>query len=128
METVQRKPRLLFRMEAHPPCVTFDDGKDWRRNLPWLRYAGSTWSYADPDVIRVEIDEWLVVLAGHNLEPLFAAIEGHTLASIRPHTEWTNTLDRERDSFVTSIRFVRVSALTPQAKQKMSNQTGPRPQ
>ena len=64
------------------------------------------------------------MIAGHNLEALFASIEGHTLASIRPHPEWTNTLDRERDSFVTSIRFVRVSALTPQAKQKMSNQTG----
>jgi hypothetical protein len=69
-------------------------------------------------VIRVEIDECLVVLAGHNLEPLFSAIEGHTLASIRPHLEWTNTLDRERDSFVTSIRFVRVSALKPPATRK----------
>jgi hypothetical protein len=96
----------------------------WRRNLPWLRYAGSTWSYSDPDVIRVEIDEWLVVLGGHNLKPLFAKIEGHTLASIRPHPEWANTLDRERDSFVTSIRFVRTSTLTPQAKQKIFNQNG----
>jgi len=124
METLQRKARLFFETKAHPAGVTFDDGSDWRRNLPWLRYAGSDWSYAEADVLRVEIDEWMVVLSGHNLGPLFAAIEEQTLASVRAHPEWKDGQDWESDSFVTAIRFVHALALAPQAKRKTPCQLG----
>ncbi|MGH7996702.1 MAG: hypothetical protein ACREFX_10160 [Opitutaceae bacterium] len=124
METLQRKARLFFETKARPASVTFDDGKDWRRNMPWLRYAGSNWSYPEPDMLRIEIDEWIVMLSGHNLGPLFAAIEEQTLASVRAHPEWGDARDRELDSFVTAIRFAPASAFAPQVKRKAPRQLG----
>jgi hypothetical protein len=59
MEIVQRKPRQFFDRSGHAVHVTFDDGKDWRRSLPWLHFARANWSYADPDTIRVVIDDWI---------------------------------------------------------------------
>ena len=87
METVRAKPRLFFETANHAYHVTFDDAKDWRRILPWMRFAGAHWSHAEPDLIRIEIGEWLVTLGGHNLEPLFAAIEDQTLKTVRANPE-----------------------------------------
>ena len=116
METIERKARHFFETTPHARNVTFDDAKQWRRNLPWLRYVGAHWGYAEPDTIRVEIDEWVVFICGHKLGPLFRAIEEQVLASITAHPEWKNEMSREPDTFATSIRFVRFSTLVPASK------------
>jgi hypothetical protein len=123
MDAPQRKARLFFETKPQPHNVTFDDGKDWRRNLPWVRYVGAHWSYADPDVIRLEIDEWEVVLSGHNLAPLYAAVEEQALASVRAHPEWEHEAVREPDTFATRIRFVRLSAFPASRKRKQPRQS-----
>jgi len=122
MDAVQRKPRLHFDMTQHPIHVTFDDAKDWHRNFPWSHYSCAFWSYADPDTIRVEIDEWLVLICGHNLGALFRAIEDHTLVRVSAHPEWEHDRDRGLDTFATGIRFVHLSALPPTGKGKPQRQ------
>ena len=122
MDTVQRKPRLHFDVTQHPTHVTFDDGKDWRRNFPWSHYGHAFWSYADPDMIRVEIDEWLVLICGHNLGPLFRSIEEHTLLRVTAHPEWEQDRDRCIDTFVTGICFVHLSAFRATGKEKPPRQ------
>ena len=123
METFQRKPREFFDTTQHPSHVTFDDAKDWRRNFPWSHYGCAFWSYADPDTIRVEIDEWLVVICGHNLGPLFRAIEEHSLVRVSAHPEWEHDRDRGSDTFVTGIRFVHQSPISaPAGKQRPQRQ------
>jgi len=102
--------------------VTFDDGQPWRRNLPWSRYTGANWDYADPETIRVEIGDWQVVICGHNLESLFKAIETEQLQRIRAHPEFANDPNREPDVFATSIRFVHLSALALAEKRKPQRQ------
>lgn len=87
-----------------------------------MRYAGTDWSYAEPEMIRMEIDEWSVLICGHKLGPLFVAIEDHTLARVRAHPEWEHDRDHEPDTFVTSIRFVRQSALNTPGKQNRASQ------
>jgi hypothetical protein len=98
-----KKPRQHFDTAPHPTHVTFDDGKT-RTNLPWMHYARARWEYAHPDVIKIEISDWVVVLTGYNLGPLFVAIEEHTLLRVRAHPEMSVTNDD--DSFVAEIRFV----------------------
>ncbi|MEO7799739.1 MAG: hypothetical protein ABIY47_18645 [Opitutaceae bacterium] len=122
METIQRKPRLFFDTTQHPSHVTFDDSKDWRRNFPWSHYGCAFWSYAEPDTIRIEIDEWRVVIWGHNLGPLFTAIEDRSLLRVRAHPESEHDQERGRDTFATSIRFVHLSALPPTGKGKPQRQ------
>ena len=80
---ILRKPKLHFDTEENSSHVTFDDGKDRRRNIPWLHYVEANWDYDEPDVIRLKIGEWLVVLRGNNLAPLYLAIEKRTLARVR---------------------------------------------
>ncbi|MFT3784163.1 MAG: hypothetical protein QM790_19315 [Nibricoccus sp.] len=101
--TLQRKPKLHFETEANPSHVTFDDGKESRRNIPWHHYVEARWEYAEPDVIFVEIAEWVVVLRGHNLGPLFLAIEMRTLLRIRAQPELAQEREREADTFVVEI-------------------------
>jgi hypothetical protein len=67
----QRKPKLHFDVAANPSHVTFDDGKEQRRNIPWLHYEQACWDYAEPDTIRMEIGDCVVVIRGQNLGPLF---------------------------------------------------------
>lgn len=122
MEIVQRKSRQFFDTSGHAVHVTFDDGKDWRRNLPWLHFARADWSYADPDTIRVIIDEWLVMICGHNLEPLFRAIEEQTLVRIRAYPDWEHDQNRTVDTFATSIRFAHVAAFSRPGSQKRASQ------
>ncbi len=102
-----RKPKEHFDTVAHPSHVTFDDGKNIRRNIPWLHYVEARWDYAEPDTIRMEIGDWIVFLSGHNLGPLFAAIESHTLVRVRAQPELAQDREREVDTFVVEIRFVK---------------------
>lgn len=106
-QPVLRKPRLHFDVVANANSVTFDDGKDLRRNIPWLHYVEARWEYAEPDTIKVDIGDWLVVLSGHNLDPLFHAIEEHTLMRVRAQAGWKEDSERTMDTFVTEIRFLK---------------------
>jgi hypothetical protein len=105
-----RKPKLYFDAGANPSHVTFDDGKDQRRNLPWMHYVEAHWEYAEPDTIKIEIGDWLVVVRGHNLAPLFLAIEEHTLARVRAQPELQADREHEADTFAVEIRFTKPPA------------------
>src|SRR4051812_47522095 len=102
----QRKPKLHFDVAAHPSHVTFDDGKEQRRNMPWLNYEEANWGYAEPDLIRMEMGDCVVELHGHNLGPLFQAIEEQTLFRVRAQPELKREREREGDTFVVGIRFL----------------------
>ncbi len=104
---VARRPRLFFDEGHHPATVTFTDDTGTRRNLPWSHFYCAVWSRVDPTTIRIEIGEWQVVISGHNLEPLFAAIEGPRLARVQTYPEFADDPAHEVDVFATSIRFVR---------------------
>lgn len=101
-----RRTRRYFDEEPRPAGVTFDDGERSRWNLPWMRFAGAGWDHSDPATIRMEIGEWQVVITGHNLEPLFRAIEQGRLARVRAHPEFADDPAHEDDVFATSIRFI----------------------
>ena len=102
-----RKPRQHFDLAAHPSHVTFDDGKELRRNLAWMNYTEARWEYAEPDSIKVEIGDWLIVISGYNLAPLFAALEEQTLVRVRAQPELKLDRERESDTFATAIRFLK---------------------
>jgi hypothetical protein len=102
---ILRKPKLHFDTEENPSHVTFDDGKDRRRNIPWLHYVEANWDYDEPDVIRLKIGDWLVVIRGNNLGPLYLAIEKRTLARVRAQPDMAEDREREMDTFVTNLRF-----------------------
>jgi len=119
---IQRKPKLFFDQDQSPRSVTFDDGTRWMRSLPWARFAEAVWDYTDPASFRVEIGDWQVVICGHNLGPLFEAIETARLQRVLAHPEFADDPARESDVFATSIRFVHLSALAGLGKEK------PRPQ
>jgi hypothetical protein len=104
--TTLRKPRLHFEVAANPSHLTFDDGKEQRRNIPWLHYTESRWKYDEPNTIRMEIAEWCVVIRGHNLGPLFRSIEERTLQRIRAMPELAENIACEADTFATEIRFL----------------------
>ena len=112
MDLPLRKPRALFETTLHPSHVTFDDGHNLRRNFPWTHYVEARWSYGEPDAIQVFIGEWLVILIGHNLAPLFAALEEHTLLRVRAQSGPDNR-ERESDSYVTKIAFAKVPEFPP---------------
>jgi hypothetical protein len=105
--TSLRKPRQHFDVATHPSHVTFDDGKEMRRNLAWVNYTEARWEYAEPDIIKVEIGDWLIVITGYNLTPLFAALEEQTLVRVRAHPELKLDREREGDTFATAIRFLK---------------------
>lgn len=105
-----RKPKLYFDAGANPSHVTFDDGKDQRRNLPWMHYVEARWDYAEPDTIKIEIGDWLVIVRGHNLAPLFLAIEEHSLVRLRAQPELHTDREHEADTFAVEIRFTKPPA------------------
>jgi hypothetical protein len=115
--TVLRKPRLHFDAAVHASHVTFDDGKELRRNLPWLHYIEARWEYGEPDILKIEIGGWLVVLRGHNLGPLFLAVEDHSLLRVRAQPDLGRDQQREMDTFVTELRFTKLPAGGSGAKQ-----------
>ena len=104
---VLRKPKLYFDAAPHASHVTFDDGKDLRRNIPWSLYVEARWEYLNLQAIALEIGDWLVVLKGNNLEPLFRAIEEHTLVRVCAHADWANSVDRAMDTYLTEIQFTK---------------------
>jgi hypothetical protein len=103
-----RKPKLHFDTATHPSHVTFDDGHEQRRNIPWLHYAEARWDYAEPDLIKLRIGECLVLLRGHNLSPLYAAIEEHTLMRVCAYPKFCDEPEREPDTFVREIHFAKL--------------------
>jgi hypothetical protein len=102
-----RKPKLLFDVVGNPSHVTFDDGKELRRNIPWLHYVEARWDHSELDTIKVEIGDWLIVISGQNLGPLFLAIEDRTLARVRAQPRLREDREREFDTFATEIRFTK---------------------
>ena len=105
-----KKPRLHFDTAQHPSHVTFDDGKEMRRNLAWMNYTEARWEYAEPDTIKVEIGDWLVVITGYNLAPLFVVLEEQTLLRLRAQPQLKLDREREGDTFATEIRFLKATA------------------
>lgn len=103
---VQRKPRLYFDTDAKPSHVTFDDGKEQRLNLPWSLYVETRWDYlTEPDFLRMEIGDYVVVVRGHNLGPLFQAIEDHALLRVKARADLEEDRGNEPDTFVTGVVF-----------------------
>lgn len=90
-----RKPKLHFDAAAHPSHVTFDDGQKACRNLAWAHYSEARCDYSEPDTIKIEIGPWLIVLRGHNLGPLFSAIEEQSLMRVCARPELAEDLGRE---------------------------------
>jgi len=103
-----RKPKLHFDVVANTHHVTFDDGKNQRRNVPWMHYIQARWDHTNLDTITIEIGECVVTILGHNLGALFLAVEERTLARIRALPLLMQDRDREHDSFATEIRFTSV--------------------
>lgn len=116
-QPVFRKPRQFFDTSQRPSHVTFDDGKLERLNLPWAHYLDGRWSYAEPDTIKVTIGDWLVVITGHRLEALYAAIAAHTLSGVCAHPEFLEDAEHDADSFATEIRFQKAPSATKQRGQ-----------
>jgi len=100
-----RKPKLHFDSAPRPEAVTFDDGKTERRNFPWMTHVVTRWAYEEPDMIRVKIGECMVTIRGHNLGPIFQALEEHTLMRVRAQPGLADQRENERDTFVVEIRF-----------------------
>lgn len=48
---------------------------------------------------------WPTELTGHNLAPLYAALEDHSLARLRSQPTSHVSAEHEMDTFATSIRF-----------------------
>jgi len=104
---------MFFDEEVHPANVTFDDGESSRRNMPWSHFRCADWDYADPTAIHVEIGDWQVVISGHNLEPLFGAIEVARLARVRAYPDFADDPAHEADVFATNIRFIHLASASP---------------
>ena len=109
-----KKGRQYFDTAARPSHVTFDDGRERKRNFPWAHYVEARWDYEEPDTIYVTIGDWLVVINGHNVSPLYVAIEDHTLMRVRAYPQYEGQTAHDDDSFATGIRFVK--APTPPKK------------
>lgn len=100
-----RKPKLHFDTDDSPTHVTFDDGKAMLRTIPWSHLAEARWEHTVPDIINITIGNWLVVVRGHNLVPLRAAIEEKTLLRVRALPNLKHEPDREIDTYASEIRF-----------------------
>lgn len=105
--TLLRKPKLHFDTTANPSHVTFDDGKGMRRTIPWPHLVEARWESAEPDIVKIEIGEWLMVLRGHNLGPFYAAIEEKTLLRVHAQPVLEQEREREIDTYLTEVRFTK---------------------
>ncbi|MGC4073988.1 MAG: hypothetical protein QM760_16050 [Nibricoccus sp.] len=108
-EPIIRKPKMHFDTTAQPPNVTFDDGKHVRRNLPWHDYVETRWDHATAAIIKIIIGDWRIELRGHNLAPLFQAIEDNSLARVKAQPALKEDAARVIDTFVTDVVFTRLS-------------------
>lgn len=104
---VMRKPKLYFDTASNPSHVTFDDGKEMRRAIPWPHLVEARWGYAEPDVIKIEIGGWLTLIRGHNLGPLFVALEEKTLLRVRAQPALEQDREREMDTYAIEILFTK---------------------
>lgn len=102
-----RKGRQYYDTAARPSHVTFDDGKQRKRNFPWGHYVEARWDYEEPETIYVTIGDWLVVITGHNIDALYTAIEDHSLTRVQAHPAFEDDPGHAADSFATQIRFLR---------------------
>ncbi|ACB74482.1 hypothetical protein [Opitutus terrae] len=101
-----KKPRQHFDTSPRPVHVTFDDGKNQSRNFPWEHYIEGRWDYStEPDTLKIELGDWVIVITGHNLRPLYLAIEERTLMRLRAQPELAERMEREAESFATEIHF-----------------------
>jgi hypothetical protein len=108
--------------------VAFDDGTETRRNLAWMNYTESRWEYAEPDTIKVEIGDWLIVITGYNLAPLFVALEEKTLVRVRAHPELKLDREREGDTFATAILdFLKAAGSNRTAQKQIWAEPGANP-
>jgi len=78
-----------------------------KRNFPSAYYVEARWDYAEVDTIKLTIGYWLVVIAGCNLNPLYAAIEDRTLSRLSAQRDLEGNSEHEADSFATEIGFMR---------------------
>ncbi|HEX2854331.1 MAG TPA: hypothetical protein VHO24_13930 [Opitutaceae bacterium] len=62
---------------------------------------------SEPNTIKVQIGDFVIVITGHNLAPLFLAIEDRTLTRICAHPEFRQDREREIDTFAVEIRFAK---------------------
>ena len=103
-----RRVRQYFETELRPPVtVIFDDGK-MERCLPYAQFNEAYWPHRDRNTLNVEIGNWLVVLRGQNLAPLFEAISNHTLRRVDVLAQLLpggSMGIEEADTFVTEILF-----------------------
>ncbi len=117
-----RKPKLFFETAVNPPHLTFNAGEQ-KKNLPWLHYAEARWDAYEPDFLKIEIGEWLVLLRGYNLGPLFAAIEEHTLQRLSALPDLEQKPEHIHDTFVVEIRFVSKCGKGKAAAAKLGKRT-----
>jgi hypothetical protein len=102
-----RKSKLVFDVVANPSHVTFDDAKERQRTVPWMSFVEANWEYAELDTIKMEIGDWLIVISGQNLGPLFQAIQDRTLTRIRAQPRLREDRERQLDTFATEIHFTK---------------------
>jgi hypothetical protein len=102
-----KKGRQFFDTAPRPSHVTFDDGRQRKRNFPWGHYVEARWDYEEPESIYVTIGNWLVVISGHNIASLYTAIEDHTLTRVGARPDLEDNAAHADDSFATEIRFVK---------------------
>lgn len=101
-----RKPKLYFDVGSNPSNVTFDDGKIHRRILPWMHFSEARWDHGEPNIVTIQIGDWLVTISGFNLAPLLRAIEEQTLVRLcaRPEQRSADG-EHQADTFATKIEF-----------------------
>ena len=47
----QKKGRQYYDTATRPNHVTFDDGRQRKRNFPWGHYVEARWDYEEPETI-----------------------------------------------------------------------------
>ena len=102
----QRKPKPYFDTAANPSHVTFDDGLDDCCSLPWMSFVQARRARSVPNTIQIQIGDFVIVITGQNLAPLFLAIEDRTLTRVCAHPEFRQDREREIDTFAVEIRFI----------------------
>ena len=108
-DPIIKKPRLHFEATSRPPHITFEDAAAVRRNMPWHSYVETFWDPANASTLKVTIGDWHIELRGHNLAPLYLAIEEQTLLRVRAQPELKQDPARVIDTFVTEIIFTRIA-------------------
>jgi len=109
-----KKGRNFFDTTPRPSHVAFDDGKKRKRTLPWAHFVEAHWDYDEPDTIHITIGDWLIVISGHNIDPLYTAIDDHLLSRVRAHPEYADDRTHDDDSYAIEIRFLKA----PQAQKR----------